>query len=116
MRVASEAQSAKEEAEQLASLAEAAEENFENAQELANSAQQAAELAEEESLQASQQAEMASNLANAAEQLLEDFPEPFSPELIEENLPGAAMALNEASDTLESQIEALEKSSVRRTY
>lgn len=106
--VASEAQSAKEEAEQLASLAEAAGENLENAQELANSAQQAAKLAEEESVQASQQAEMASNLANAAEQLLEDFPEPFSPDLIEENLPGAAMALNEASDTLESQVEALE--------
>ena len=105
---ASQAQSAVEEAEQLDSQAEVAEANFENAQELANSAQQAAEIAGAESAQASQQAKLASNLANAAEQLLEDFPEPFSPNLGEENLPGAAMALNEASDTLESQIEALE--------
>ena len=55
-----------------------AEANFENAQELANSAQQAAEIAGAESAQASQQAKLASNLANAAEQLLDDFPKPFS--------------------------------------
>lgn len=105
---AKEAQFASEEAQQLASLSEVTEDNFEAAQQQANSAQEAAELSMQESEQASQQAESASNLAKAAEELLDGFPEPFSPELSDEQLPGAAMALNEVGDALENQIEALE--------
>ncbi len=102
------AQSASEDAQQLASLAETAQENFKTAQKQAGVDQQVAERSMEESVQASKQAGSAADLAVAAEQLLEEISAPLLKELWDANLPVAAKALNEASDTLEDQIEALE--------
>ena len=88
--------------------AETAQENFKTAQKQAGVDQQVAERSMEESVQASKQAGSAADLAVAADQLLEEISAPLLKELWDANLPVAAKALNEASDTLEDQIEALE--------
>ena len=80
-----EAENSAEEAAQLSSLAEKASEDFEDIREQATLDQQDNETAMQESKQATEQAESLCNLANSAEELLEEFSNPFSSELLIQN-------------------------------
>jgi hypothetical protein len=98
-----------EETEQLATSAEAASENYAEARELAQAEQANAQQATDAAMQASLQADSASEIAQAAEALLEQFSEPPTfAELGDDQLPTAGIALNDASNSFEEQLEALE--------